>query len=99
MQQNGTWQQYKDFYNSPYYSGYTGNASGNDNWRGGLTWVGENGPELVRLPAGSQIMNAQESRESGAVYIGSIVIDAKNVQEFNDVIDVALHAKERLRKR
>ncbi len=99
MQQNGTWQEYKDFYNSPYYSGYTGNASGNDNWRGGLTWVGENGPELVRLPAGSQIMNAQESRESGAVYIGSIVIDAKNVQEFNDVIDVALHAKERLRKR
>jgi predicted nucleic acid-binding Zn-ribbon protein len=99
MMQNGDWQEYKDFYNSPYYSGYTGNASGNDNWRGGLTWVGENGPELVRLPAGSQIMNAQESRESGAVYIGSIVIDAKNVQEFNDVIDVALHAKERLRKR
>ena len=47
MQQNGTWQEYKDFYNSPYYSGYTGNASGNENWRGGLTWVGENGPELV----------------------------------------------------
>ncbi len=99
MMQNGDWQEYKDFYNSPYYTGYTGNASGNDNWRGGLTWVGENGPELVRLPAGSQIMNAQESRESGAVYIGSIVIDAKNVQEFNDVIDVVLHAKERLRKR
>ena len=23
------------------------NAAGTDNWRGGLTWVGENGPELA----------------------------------------------------
>ena len=94
MQQNGTWQEYKDFYNSPYYSGYTGNASGNENWRGGLTWVGENGPELVALPQGSQIMSAQESRNAGrTIYIGSIVIDAKNVKEFNDIIEIVQSAE------
>lgn len=31
------------------------NAKGNDNWRGGLTWVGESGPELAMLPGGTQI--------------------------------------------
>ena len=69
------------------------NASGNDNWRGGLTWVGENGPELVSLPRGSQIMSAQESRQTGGnVYIDQIVIDAKNVKEFNDVIRIVKSA-------
>jgi hypothetical protein len=36
------------------------NAEGTDNWRGGPTWVGEKGPELVNLPRGSSVMpNAQ----------------------------------------
>lgn len=30
--------------------------------RGGLTWVGERGPELVRLPYGSQVSSAGDSR-------------------------------------
>ena len=64
------------------------NATGNDNWRGGLTWVGEGGPELVALPRGSQILNAQDSRNAGAVYIGSIVIDAQSVKEFNDIVEI-----------
>lgn len=42
------------------------NAGGTDNWRGGLTWVGEAGPELVALPQGSRIYNAQESRSMSA---------------------------------
>lgn len=43
------------------------NAAGDDNWRGGLTWVGDGGgPELVRLPQGSTIYNAQESRQIAA---------------------------------
>lgn len=41
------------------------NASGDANWRGGLTWVGESGPELVALPRGSQIYSNQESRGMG----------------------------------
>lgn len=65
------------------------NASGNENFRGGVTRVGENGPETVILPAGSRIMSNQETRETtGGVYIGTVVIDAKNVKDFNDVINV-----------
>lgn len=64
------------------------NATGNDNWRGGLTWVGEAGPELVALPRGSQIFNNQDSRNVGSITIGTIVIDAKNVKEFNDIIEI-----------
>jgi len=32
------------------------NASGTDNWRGGLSWVGEKGPELINLPRGSSVI-------------------------------------------
>lgn len=42
------------------------NAAGTDFWRGGLTWVGESGPELVRLPQGTQIYSNQESRQIAA---------------------------------
>lgn len=31
------------------------NAAGTDNWRGGPTWVGENGPEVVNLPRGATV--------------------------------------------
>lgn len=65
------------------------NASGNDNFLGGVARVGENGPETVILPSGSRIMSNQETRESsGSVYIGTVVIDAKNVKDFNDVVAV-----------
>lgn len=37
------------------------NAEGDNNWRGGLTWVGEKGPELVDLPRGSRILPNKES--------------------------------------
>lgn len=40
---------------------YDWNAAGDYNWRGGLTWVGEAGPEVVELPRGSRIYSAQES--------------------------------------
>lgn len=32
------------------------NALGTDHWRGGLSWVGERGPELVNLPRGAQVI-------------------------------------------
>lgn len=37
------------------------NADGTDWWGGGLSWVGERGPELVNLPRGSQVMNSERS--------------------------------------
>ena len=33
-----------------------GNAGGTDNWRGGLSWVGERGPELMNIPRGAQVI-------------------------------------------
>lgn len=42
------------------------NAKGTDSWRGGLTWVGEEGPELVDVPARSRIYDAGTSRDMAA---------------------------------
>ena len=42
--------------------GETGsNAEGTNNWRGGPTWVGERGPELIDLPRGTRILPNKES--------------------------------------
>ena len=57
MSNAGTLSQYDEFYGN--------NAAGSSAWRGGLTWVGESGPELVNLPRGSQIYSNQESRNMG----------------------------------
>ncbi len=37
------------------------NAQGTNFWRGGLTWVGEQGPELVNLPKGIRIYSNKKS--------------------------------------
>lgn len=37
------------------------NAGGDKNFKGGPTWVGEHGPELVNLPKGSEIMSNKNS--------------------------------------
>lgn len=75
---------------------YNYNATGNDNWRGGLTWVGEAGPELVSLPGGTQILNAQDSRNLGGDTF-YVTIDAKSVKEFNDIVEMAQSARVRRR--
>ena len=72
------------------------NAAGTDNWRGGLTWVGEAGPELLALPRGSRILSNQESRQLGGD-VFYITIDAKNVREFNDIVEMAQSARVRRR--
>lgn len=74
------------------------NAIGSHLWRGGWTRVGENGPEDVKLPAGSEIHTAQDSRRGGDTVI-YVNIDAKNVKEFNDVVRAAENARMELRRR
>lgn len=69
-------------------SRWTFNSSGDQSFDGGLTWVGENGPELVYLPQGTRIFNNQESREMGGD-TWYVTIDAKNVKEFNDIVEMA----------
>ena len=68
-------------YNSGDYTFY--NEAGTDNWRGGLTWVGEAGPELVSLPRGSAIYSNQESRAIAATGTDTSRLEAlmeRNVQ-------------------
>lgn len=65
-----------------------GNAGGTDYWRGGPTWVGESGPELLWLPRGSAVASAQESRRAGGdVY--NVTVDARSIRELTDVARLA----------
>lgn len=66
-----------------------GHATGTDNFIGGVTWVGENGPELVYLPQHTQISSAQESRRVVGGDTFYVTINAKDVKSFNDVVRVA----------
>lgn len=50
--------------NTGFFPGFPGLAGGTDNWRGGMTWVGEKGPELLNLPRGSQVIPNHELRAS-----------------------------------
>lgn len=40
-----------------------GNARGTKYWKGGITRVGEEGAEIVNLPQGAQVSNANESKD------------------------------------
>lgn len=65
------------------------NASGSDNWHGGFTSVGENGPELALLPRGTRILTAQETRQASGGDTYYITIPANTVKEFNDIVRIA----------
>ena len=85
-----------NYYNSQtgrWEGNYGRNAGGTDNWRGGLTWVGENGPELVELPQGSKIMTAQESRNTGGVKNFYFTVEMSKIKEFNDFMEMAYDAE------
>jgi phage-related tail protein len=51
------------------HGGIIGGAAGGGP-RSGFTWVGEQGPELVRLPSGSQVIPAGQSRNMAAAAAG-----------------------------
>lgn len=73
------------------------NARGTDNWQGGDTWVGEEGPELVSLPRGTKITPADQAGGT-VIYYNYITIDAKNVKDFNDVVNLMNQQKMALRR-
>lgn len=74
------------------------NAAGTSDWRGGLTWVGEAGPELVRLPQHAQILSNQESR---ALAAGDqhIVINVQGIEQLDQVVRwyTSMQTRERMR--
>lgn len=73
------------------------NAGGTNNWRGGLTWVGENGPELVSLPRGSSIFSNSDSARMMGGNTYNITIDVKSVRELNDIVRIAENRRASIR--
>ena len=78
---------------------FTGYADGTYNHPGGLALVGERGPEILRLPTGSQVYPTgisqpmmQSARGGGDTY--NITIDARSVREFNDIVRIARSARQ-----
>ena len=58
--------------------GQPNNALGTDFWRGGWSWVGEQGPELLNIPRGAQIMSSLNSLSmvSGLARVSQQLADA-----------------------
>ena len=71
--------------------GGTGNnAIGSQNWRGGMTMVGETGPELVMLPRGSRIFGAQETQRMAAAPAGvAVTVESMVVRSDMDIHEIA----------
>lgn len=68
--------------------GHSRNAKGTPYWQGGLTWVGEEGPELVDIPTGSRIYNNQQSTSIGGnTYNVSMNMDMSRMKSINDVVE------------
>lgn len=56
------------------------NADGTDYWPGGLTWVGERGPELVSLPQGSRVYSAEKSRNIGGTNNYYLTVQSRDME-------------------
>lgn len=67
------------WFDGPLFSPIGKNALGTDHWRGGLTWVGERGPEIVNLPAGAKVIPNHRIDQMGAAsgFTYAPVIDAR----------------------
>lgn len=55
-----------------------GNALGTDFWKGGLSWVGEKGPELVNLPRGAQVLSNSKSMAAMGAAQGDYTVTHKH---------------------
>jgi len=75
-----------------------GNAKGTDNWRGGPTWVGEEGPEILNLPSGSKITPNDKiptgGKSSGVVIQmnGTIIREEADIHKLASAIVTQLDA-------
>lgn len=78
------------WYDSAEHRWIPGHATGTMYFVGGRTVVGEDGPEVVDLPEGSRIWNAQDTRmgagAGGVTINGDVFLDASKVQ---DLVDAA----------
>lgn len=91
-------------YQTPKY-GFKKNAAGTPFSPGGWTLVGENGPEIVNLPRGSEVFpTGVIPRELASGGGGSTVnnfnisIPASNIREFNDIVRIVQGANMAMRR-
>lgn len=78
-----------------------GYAGGTDFYPGGLSLVGEYGPEIVQLPRGTRIYPNGTAPNLGTAENNTynISINARDVREFNDIVKMAQSARVRARMR
>ena len=62
------------------------NAAGSENFIGGVTWVGENGPEPVWLPQGTRIGTNQEGRSLSGGDTYNFIVQANEIREIDSFI-------------
>lgn len=93
MAQSGTLEQYESFYNpstatpaDEWYGVIGNNASGTSYWRGGPTWVGEDGPELLDLPQGSRILSNRDSKRLAGNTTNNFSITVNGIEELDEII-------------
>ena len=65
------------------------NATGTPFFSGGWTTVGEHGPELMQLPAGSKIKTSSETAQAGGNKQYQINIEHMEVREESDIEKIA----------
>ena len=75
------------------------NARGTSNWRGGFTWVGEDGPEVVDLPRGSRIHPANESSRMGGGNTYHLHVNADEINEVQKLLATVRDLERRERQR
>lgn len=76
-----------------------GYAHGTRFSEGGEVWAGEAGPELIRLPRGSQVYTTAESKAmmGGHTYI-NVVVPVDDLTQINDVVRWANNLKQKYRQ-
>lgn len=74
--------------------GFGGNAIGSLAFGGGVTRVGETGPELVMLPRGSRIVGARETEQLSAGGGVTVVIQNATIRTEQDIYALAHQIRE-----
>ncbi len=79
--------------------GFDGNAIGTSNWRGGTTWVGETGPELVALPRGSRIYSNNDSMAMAGGGNVNVTVNVASVASNIDIEAMAYKVVQAIQRR
>lgn len=72
-------------------------ATGTYNHPGGYAIVGERGPELVDLPAGSKVYPTGKGAAGSVVNYYNVTIPASDIKEFNDIVRIAGQRRQQIR--